>query len=222
MSALTLALDASTYTASVALVQGDQLLREQTVAMRDPRHERLMPAVADVLGSDGMRDVDRIVCGAGPGSFTSLRIAASIAKGLAVASGKPLFAVSSLALMIAGVQPGPPEGRWLCLLDAMRGESFAQAFEVASSGAISELSELRVVRDEEIAALARTMRARTAGRGREVDASPHARGVLRLSAHASLGVPVDLTSWEPEYGRLAEAQVRWETAHGRALDGRSW
>jgi tRNA threonylcarbamoyladenosine biosynthesis protein TsaB len=29
--------------------------------------------------------------------------------------------------------------------------------------------------------------------------------------------PVDLASWEPEYGRLAEAQVRWEAAHGRPL-----
>jgi tRNA threonylcarbamoyladenosine biosynthesis protein TsaB len=29
--------------------------------------------------------------------------------------------------------------------------------------------------------------------------------------------PVDLASWEPDYGRLAEAQVRWERAHGRPL-----
>jgi tRNA threonylcarbamoyladenosine biosynthesis protein TsaB len=31
------------------------------------------------------------------------------------------------------------------------------------------------------------------------------------------GGPVDLASWEPDYGRLAEAQVRWEAEHGRAL-----
>ena len=85
MSGLILALDASTYTASVALVEDATVIRERTVAMRDPRHERLMPAVADILGDGGMGDIDRIVCGAGPGSFTSLRIAASIAKGLAVA-----------------------------------------------------------------------------------------------------------------------------------------
>jgi tRNA threonylcarbamoyladenosine biosynthesis protein TsaB len=29
--------------------------------------------------------------------------------------------------------------------------------------------------------------------------------------------PVNLASWEPDYGRLAEAQVRWEAAHGRPL-----
>jgi tRNA threonylcarbamoyladenosine biosynthesis protein TsaB len=222
MTGLVLALDASTYTASVALVDGEAVVRERTVAMRDPQHERLMPAVADILGARGMGDVQGIVCGAGPGSFTSLRIAASLAKGLAVASGKPLFAVSSLALLIGGVGGGPPEGRWIALLDAMRGESFAQAFEVTGMGEISEASGVRVVRDEEVAAFARTMQARTAGRGRDIDATPHARGIARLSGYRALASPVDLASWEPDYGRLAEAQVRWEAAHGRGLDERSW
>jgi tRNA threonylcarbamoyladenosine biosynthesis protein TsaB len=218
MSGLTLAIDASTYAASVALVRGVALLREETVAMRDPRQEQLMPAIARTLDDIAVREVDRIVCGEGPGSFTSLRIAASIAKGLAVAADKPLFAVSSLLLLIAGTQVPPAEGRWLTLLDAMRGESFAQLVEVDSSAMISEASDLRVVREEEIATLARTMHARTAGRGRELDAAPHARGVARLAAHASLQTPVDLASWEPQYGRLAEAQVRWETTHGRSLN----
>lgn len=222
MSGLLLAIDASTYTASVALVHGDTVVREVTAAMRDPRHERLMPAIVDTLGARGISEVGGIVCGAGPGSFTSLRIAASIAKGLATVSGRPLFAVSSLALLVAGVPGGPPAGRWMAVLDAMRGEFFAQAFDAGSGGEISEASEVRVVRDEEVAALARTMGARTAGRGWELDAVPHARGVVRLGAHRSLQSPVDLAAWEPEYGRLAEAQVRWEAAHGRALDGRSW
>jgi tRNA threonylcarbamoyladenosine biosynthesis protein TsaB len=29
--------------------------------------------------------------------------------------------------------------------------------------------------------------------------------------------PVDRARWEPAYGRLAEAQVKWEAAHGRPL-----
>ncbi len=221
MSETILALDASTYAASVAILDGNTIVRERTVAMRDARHERFMPAVADALGEGGLALVDRIVCGAGPGSFTSLRIAASIAKGLAVASGRPLFSISSLALLIAGVEGGPPEGRWIALLDAMRGESFSQAFDVTPGGEISVASEVRVVRDEEIAALARAIGARTAGKGRDLEAAPHARGVARLGAHRSLQAPVDLASWEPDYGRLAEAQVRWEAVHGRVLDGRS-
>jgi tRNA threonylcarbamoyladenosine biosynthesis protein TsaB len=129
--------------------------------------------------------------------------------------------VSSLVLLIAGAELAQANGRWLTLLDAMRGESFTQLIDVTAAGAISEASELRVVREEEIATLARTMHARTAGPGRELDASPHARGVARLAAHPSLRSPVDVELWEPDYGRLAEAQVRWETAHGRSLNMRS-
>ena len=222
MSGRILALDASTYTASVGLVEDGIVLRERTVAMRDPRHERLMPAVADTLGDGGVAGIEGIICGAGPGSFTSLRIAASISKGLAAAWKKPVYAVSSLALLVASPEAGPPPGRWLALLDAMRGESFAQLFEVTTGGEISSGSEVRVVREEEIAQLARSMHARTAGHGRDLEATPHARGVVRLRTHPALRSPVDLSSWEPDYGRLAEAQVRWESAHGRSLDGRSW
>ena len=126
MSDLTLVLDASTYAGTVALVRAARCSASRSWSMRDPRHERLMPAVAATLAaSRRVGDLTRIVCGAGPGSFTSLRIAASIAKGLAVASGKPLFAVPSLALLVAGTETALPEGRWLAILDAMRGESFA-------------------------------------------------------------------------------------------------
>ena len=221
MTGLTLAVDASTYAASVALIESNRVMREYTAVMRDAKHERLMPAIAETLGDVNIRDVDRIVCGAGPGSFTSLRIAASISKGLAVAAEKPVFAVSSLVLVIAGSERLPAAGRWLALLDAMRGESFSQLIEVAASGAVSEVSELRVVREDEVEALARTAGARTAGPGRELDAAPHARGVARLESHPALRTPVDLASWEPDYGRLAEAQVRWERAHGRSLDARA-
>jgi hypothetical protein len=55
------------------------------------------------------------------------------------------------------------------------------------------------------------------GPGQGIDAHPHARGVGPiLDWIVQLG-PVDLASWEPDYGRLAEAQVRWEATHGRKL-----
>ena len=67
-----------------------------------------MPAVADALREATVdpRQLDRIVCGAGPGSFTSLRIAGAIAKGLALSAGAPLHPVSSLLLVVAGTSPG--------------------------------------------------------------------------------------------------------------------
>jgi tRNA threonylcarbamoyladenosine biosynthesis protein TsaB len=55
------------------------------------------------------------------------------------------------------------------------------------------------------------------GPGLDYDAKPKAASVVpRLSAIVTLG-GVDLDLWEPAYGRLAEAQVKWEAAHGRPL-----
>ncbi len=96
-----------------------------------------------------------------------------------------------------------------------------QLIEVTADGAMRESSDVRVVRDNEIESIAEAAGARVAGPGRDTDVAPHARGVARLRVHAALAAPVDLASWEPNYGRLAEAQVRWEAAHGRALNART-
>jgi hypothetical protein len=58
---------------------------------------------------------------------------------------------------------------------------------------------------------------RIIGPGQQIDAHPHARGVAPLLASLIANGPVNLEAWEPDYGRLAEAQVRWEAAHGRRL-----
>ena len=68
-----------------------------------------MPAVAAVLDEAGIacRGLARVVCGAGPGSFTSLRIAAAIAEGTRVGGGRrprPLACVPSLAAHRGGAQ----------------------------------------------------------------------------------------------------------------------
>lgn len=217
---LTLALDASTYVASVALLRDATVVRETVVPMREPQRDALMPAVADVLGREGAGKIDRVICGAGPGSFTSLRIAASIAKGIAAGSGASLSAVSSLVMLVAGCDDVGP-GRWLAVLDAMRGESYAQLVEVAADGALASHEPWRIVRQDALGTLARELRARTVGAGGEVDATPHVRGIARLLSQGVDFERVDLASWEPDYGRLAEAQVKWEAAHGRPLGARA-
>ena len=50
-----------------------------------------------------------------------------------------------------------------------------------------------------------------------VQAFPHARDIAHLEQLLNASGAVDLARWEPSYGRLAEAQVKWEAAHGRAL-----
>lgn len=216
---ITLALDASTYTGTVAVDRDGRLLAHGRVPMRGEHEERLMPAVADALAGAGVErgGVARIVCGGGPGSFTSLRIAASIAKGLATAWACPLYAVPSLALIVVGAEPAPAPGRYLAALDALRGESYVAGYAVDAEGGVAEVMPLRLVPHGEVAAVARSLDARLAGPGQPLDLAPDARGVARLADLIAATGAVDLGSWEPDYGRKAEAQVRWEAAHGRPL-----
>lgn len=219
MSAPVLAIDAATYAGSVAVVVGERVLAERSVAMRGEREERLMPAVAEALAAAEVtvRDLEGIVCGSGPGSFTSLRIAGAIAKGLATALGAPVRAVSSLALMVAGAECAP--GRYLAVLDAMRGDVYVQPAEVLVDRRVVALAAPSLVARSALAALAAEARATPLGPAEMLAASPRAAGIVRLVPPVAGIEPVDIASWEPEYGRLAEAQVRWERAHGMPLPG---
>jgi tRNA threonylcarbamoyladenosine biosynthesis protein TsaB len=213
---ITLAIDAATYAGSVALLEGPRLLAERAVAMRGREHEALMPAVAEVLAEQGLPParLGRIVCGEGPGSFTSLRIAGGIAKGLALALGIPLVPVSSLALVVASQTTVPP-GRYLAAIDALRGEHYAELYEVSADGAIRLLAPTRLVPSASVPAVAAEHSARAVGPGQHDGAAPpRARGVARLASLLEATAAADLASWEPRYGRLAEAQVKWEAANG--------
>ena len=221
---ITLALDASTQVGTVAVLRDRTLLAEGEAVMRGEWEERLMPAVAATLGQAGcsVRDVTRVICGAGPGSFTSLRIAGAIAKGIVVGNGarvEGLFAVSSLALIVAGRAAHLEAGRWLALLDAMRGERYAALFEVGGDGSVREIERLGRVREGDVSLECERLGARAIGPREMVDAAPHARGAAILLDGILVHGRVPLDSWEPEYGRLAEAQVKWETVHGRSLPG---
>jgi tRNA threonylcarbamoyladenosine biosynthesis protein TsaB len=159
-----------------------------------------------------------VLCGAGPGSFTSLRIAASIAKGVAVGRSLPLFAVSSLALIVAGNVSDGPRGvrRYLAVLDALRGESYVALFE-HDEGFVRPVDDLRLVPTDTVGALAAAADARAVGPDQPDHWLPHARGATLLMSAVLADGPVSLASWEPIYGRMAEAQVKWEATHGRAL-----
>lgn len=217
---ITLAIDASTYRGSVAVLDDTRLLIQSTAPMRGQDREKLMPAVADALRSVGtsLSGVERVVCGAGPGSFTSLRIAASIAKGIATGRSIPLFAVSSLALIVAGNVTDGPRGprRYLAVQDALRGECFVAEFE-HHAGAVRQLSPVRMIANDQIESTAAGSDARIVGPELRDHWLPHARGVALLLQEIIAPGPIDLGSWEPTYGRLAEAQVKWEAAHGRTL-----
>jgi len=217
---ITLVVEASTYAGSAALIVDGAVAAERSVAMRGREHEALMPAVAEVLaeGSVPVARLERIVCGAGPGSFTSLRIAGGIAKGLALATGAPLVPVSSLALLAASRDAIAP-GRYVGAIDALRGEHYVASFVVMDDGELRAEGGASLVASPELDAHARHLGATlvVAGQTAAGSAIPHARGAARITKLIDASRAADLAAWEPAYGRLAEAQVKWEAAHGRSL-----
>jgi tRNA threonylcarbamoyladenosine biosynthesis protein TsaB len=216
---LVLALDASTYAGSVALIRDGEIEGQSVAAMRGEKEERLMPAITALLESRSasVDSLEAVACGAGPGSFTSLRIAASIAKGFSAARSLPLLVAPSTLLVAAAAEPGLAPGSYVVALDAMRGDFFCQDVDVESNGTIRPGESSRMNRAA-LEAHAAAKGAHIIGPTESSSLSPHARGFARL-IHDGIATPVELTTWEPNYGRKAEAQVRWEAAHGRELGG---
>ncbi|HET7480800.1 MAG TPA: tRNA (adenosine(37)-N6)-threonylcarbamoyltransferase complex dimerization subunit type 1 TsaB [Rubrobacteraceae bacterium] len=128
---LILTLDASTSTIAVGLARvGDgrrDVLAEMSVSARGAS-EALLPAVHAVLEIAGgeLAEVDLILAGTGPGTFTGIRIAAATSRSLSLGTGAALSANSTLAALAAPALP--VTGDVLAVIDARRGQVFAQRF----------------------------------------------------------------------------------------------
>ena len=224
MTGCTLALEGSTYGGSVALLSNGNVIAARTLVdsgtpSRDGREERVLPSVAECLDEAGIRigEIERVVCGAGPGSFTSLRISASVAKGIAVGVGCPMYSVSSLLLSVAGARDALSEGQYLSVLPAMRGDWFALVVKVGAEGLMDPQGDTSIISGSGLAQSADERSATLVGPGQTIDARPHARAVGEVLQQIIAAGPLAIDTWEPDYGRLAEAQVKWESEHGRPL-----
>ena len=89
--------------------------------------ERLLPMIEALLAAQGLgfADVGSLSVGTGPGNFTGIRIAVSLARGLALGLGVPAVGVTGFqAARHAAARQGP---HWV-LIDAPRGQVYAQRF----------------------------------------------------------------------------------------------
>ncbi|MEK0430625.1 MAG: hypothetical protein RL139_429 [Gemmatimonadota bacterium] len=218
-SGLVLALDASGGDGTLALLRDGTCVADATVVMRGTREETFLPALLALLEGAGARlaDVRALIVGAGPGSFTALRVIGATAKGIAEGTGCPLYAAPSLGLLVAADNRTHRAGRWFATLDALRGDRYAALVVTGADGAVGAVDSLGLVPASEVMARAAALGATPIGPDEALAAMPHARGAARALAMVRATGPVDLATWEPGYGRLAEAQVKWEAAHGRAL-----
>jgi tRNA threonylcarbamoyladenosine biosynthesis protein TsaB len=126
-----LALDTATEGCSVSLGLGD--LRIDRYVELDRGHaEELLPMIDGVLTEGGvaLSDLDAIAFGRGPGGFTGVRLAASVAQGLAFGAGIGVVPISDLAAVAQHVcQREPSVRRVLVVNDARMREVYWAAFE---------------------------------------------------------------------------------------------
>ena len=125
-----LAIETATDACSCALEHSGTIVARHVVEPR--RHtELLLPMIDTVLAEAGigLRALDAIAFGRGPGSFTGLRIACAVAQGLGFGADRPLVPVSTLRTVAAGMNRTRRARRVLAAFDARMGEVYWGAFE---------------------------------------------------------------------------------------------
>lgn len=130
-----LALDTATEGCSVALAIGDRSI-ERYVELERGHAEQLLPMIDAVLAEAGVAlgSLDAIAFGRGPGGFTGVRLAASVAQGLAFGAGIGVVPISDLAAVAQRVgQLDPDVRRVLVVNDARMREVYWAPFEFAGS-----------------------------------------------------------------------------------------
>lgn len=177
-------------------------------------------------------DVEALAISNGPGSFTGLRVGAAAVKALTLAQPTlSVWTASNLLVRAAGAA-APRGAQVLVVTSALRGELYAACYRLDLPNTVETLmaptlavpeSLHRETPDLLVADVPDKLVDRLAGQF----AVPLLRGPMSLPSASALLALLEIPGgaervenvddWEPTYGRMAEAQVRWEAAHGRPL-----
>lgn len=204
------------------LASGDHLCRRHA-------NEQLVNTALDCLSQAGlaMGDVDAVLVGRGPGSFTGVRIGIATAKGLACGLGSALFGASTLDAVAWGAWAAGERGLLAVVDDAMRGEVYPGVYLLDDAGAHRTFDAERVVAAddavEELVSRADAAelsltgdglkkyrdRFEAAGLARVLDESlwhPTAQGLARAWAASPVRGSGDPALVLPIYTRLSDAE----------------
>lgn len=203
-----LALDTSADTGHVAVARAGRVLARAELARKGAQAATLVPVIGTVLAEAGVdrRELDGVVVGEGPGSFTGVRVAAATAKGVARALGIPLWGVPSVAaaaLSDDGVDATVAPVRYV-LFDARGDRVYGACYRVDPD--THRLETLVAPHGGELGqVLERDLPAGAVFTG---DAAVRHRAVIEATGHTVVGPPLGLPT--------ADALVAWMTAHPEA------
>lgn len=137
-----LSLDSSAVTASVALTDGDRVIKSEFVNSGLTHSETLLPMVKRVMGDNEFSSLDAVAITAGPGSFTGVRIGVATVKGIAFAGNIPCYGVSTLEAIAYNFVD---ENCVVCaVMDARRMQFYNAIFKV-ENGIISRITPDRAI-----------------------------------------------------------------------------
>jgi len=225
-----LAVETSGACGGIALLDASDgpTLVEELLLAEGLRHARdLLVAVDAACGRAGWRprDLDTVAVSIGPGSFTGLRIAVTLAKVIAWDTGARVVAVPSLRAL---AENAPADCRRLaCIRDAKRGGLYASVFERTEDGLDETFGPALIQPDD----LARRLEKPTLVLGRGAakaaealaafEVAPETLWDVRPAAVGRLGYAMgergefaDPLRLEPLYIRRPEAEEIWHRRHG--------
>ena len=142
-----LAIDTTAKTATAALTDDGRLIAMTVLNTPNTHSVTLLPMIDGLLRGSALtvEDLELLVCSAGPGSFTGVRIGAAAIKGLAYASGKACIGVSSLEALALGITE--TDGIICPVMDARRNQLYNALFKY-ENGRLVRLTPDRVITAE--------------------------------------------------------------------------
>ncbi|RFU69235.1 tRNA (adenosine(37)-N6)-threonylcarbamoyltransferase complex dimerization subunit type 1 TsaB [Peribacillus saganii] len=226
-----LAIDTSTYTLGIAVVDGEKVLGELMTNLTKNHSVRVMPAVETLMKECGVKasQLEKIIVASGPGSYTGVRIGVTIAKTLAWTLNIPLTGVSSLEVLAANGRYF--DGLVSPLFDARRGQVYTGLYSFQNGYPVAELDDINILSTDWASKLKEFDRS-ILFCGNDVNIHretlinilgdqafflPEHLGNPRPSELAFIGLkkePVDTHSFVPNYIRLAEAESKWLEQQG--------
>jgi tRNA threonylcarbamoyladenosine biosynthesis protein TsaB len=140
MTVRLLAIETATESCSAALLIGGETIERSEIAPR--RHaELILPMIESLLAEAGVarRQIDGIAVGRGPGAFTGVRLAISVAQGMALGLDVPVVPVSSLAALAHDTPTTGSDLPILAVIDARMGEVYAGTYRRAANGLVEPI-----------------------------------------------------------------------------------